>query len=560
MHRNNPLGNAQAQAASFHAGVVCRVGTKKTLTHPPQAFRAYAGSAVGPFQFGRSVNCNQSDCDGSARLVVFNGIVGQIQEQLLQAMGGRLSSSGALHWVSLTVPQPMSGSGISLRTELRDTLRLAWPIVLSQVGHMSMALVDTAVAGRISTDALAALGLSVNCFWTFASICNGSLLALDTYFAQAVGARDDKALSRYLGQSFWSCGLVTVASAVCIIAGMLLYLFFAQPGGVRQAFAEYMTTIIWCLPSILFFFVLQRYAQARHWVLPMALIIVAANVLNLLACLALGLGCWGFPNLGVRGLALATTISRYWMLAAGSFFTWWKLRPARVRLPRWDWGVQRQFFRLGLPAASHSALEIGAFTIATFVVGALGAVPLAAHHVSLMMAAFTFMFPQGFSSAAAVRVGMFIGAGDTARARTAGWLCIAVSVSVMSCFALGYLLFPAALLGLFTRDTAVIALGTRILVLVALFQVADGTQVCTTGALRGLGDTRSAMIANLIGHYPIGLAVGLILCFAFGFGAVGLWAGLAAGLISVAVILVRAWQAATRNLYRLQPVLARPGS
>src|SRR5690348_15817737 len=353
----------------------------------------------------------------------------------------------------------MSLTTTSLRSELRDTLKLAGPIVLSQVGHMSMGIVDTLVAGRISTDALAALGLSVNCFWTFASICNGSLLALDTYFAQAAGARDDKALSRYLGQSFWSCGMVAVVSAVCIIAGMLLYLFFAQAGGVRDAFATYMTTIIWCLPSILLFFVLQRYWQARHWVLPMALIILAANVLYLAACLALGLGRWGFPNLGVRGLALATTISRYWMLAAGFAFTWWKLRPARVQLPRLDWGVQRQFFRLGLPAASHTALEIGAFTIATFVVGALGAVPLAAHHVSLMMAAFTFMFPQGFSSAAAVRVGMFIGAGQPERARAAGWLCIAVSMAVMGCFALGYLLFPRRLLGFFTQDEQVVEIG-----------------------------------------------------------------------------------------------------
>ena len=449
----------------------------------------------------------------------------------------------------------MNGPVVSLRTELRDTLKLAGPIVLSQVGHMSMGLVDTAVAGRISTNALAALGLSVNCFWTFTSICSGSLLALDTYFSHAVGAHDDKALGRYLGQSFWSCGIVTVISAACVIAGMWLYLFFAQPGGVRDAFAIYMSTIIWCLPSILIFFVLQRYWQARHWVLPMALIIVAANVLNLLACLALGLGRWGFPNLGVRGLALATVVSRYAMLLAGLVFTWWKLRPTRVRLPRLDWATQRQFFRLGLPAASHTALEIGAFTIATFVVGALGAVPLAAHHVSLMMAAFTFMFPLGFSSAAAVRVGTFIGAGDPHRARTAGWLCIAVSVSVMSCFAVGYLVFPRVLLRCFTQDRAVIDLGTKILVLVALFQVADGTQVSTTGALRGLGDTRSAMIANLIGHYPIGLVLGLVLCFAFRLGAVGLWTGLAAGLISVAVMLVRAWQAATRDISRLQPVV-----
>jgi len=449
----------------------------------------------------------------------------------------------------------MNRLGISLRSELGDTLKLAGPIVLSQVGHMSMGIVDTVVAGHISTIALAALGLSVNCFWTFTSICNGSLLALDTYFSQAVGAGDERALRRYLGQSFWSCAVVALVSSFCVITGTLLYLLFAQPSGVRDAFVTYMRTIIWCLPSLFVFFVLQRYWQARNRVVPMTLIILAANILNLVACLALGLGRWGFPNLGVRGLALATVISRYSMLLAGLIYTWWAMRPSSFRLPRFDRAVQRQFFRLGLPAASHTGLEIGAFTIATFVIGALGAVPLAAHHVSLMMAAFTFMFPLGFSSAAAVRVGTFIGAGQPDRARLAGWLCIGLSVTVMSCFALGYVAFPRTLLHCFTQDRAVVNLGTKILMLVALFQIADGIQVSTTGALRGLGNTRSAMVANLIGHYPIGLALGLILCFWCGLGAVGLWTGLAVGLISVAAILTRAWHSATRDTSKIRAVL-----
>jgi MATE family multidrug resistance protein len=126
----------------------------------------------------------------------------------------------------------------------------------------------------------------------------------------------------------------------------------------------------------------------------------------------------------------------------------------------------------------------------------------------------------------------------------------------MSCFAVGYLAFPRFLLRCFTSDPAVIDVGVKILVLVALFQIADGTQVSTTGALRGLGNTRAAMIANLIGHYPIGLALGLVLCFIFKFGIVGLWTGLAAGLVSVALMLVRAWVSHTRNIEELKSVVA----
>jgi multidrug resistance protein, MATE family len=283
-------------------------------------------------------------------------------------------------------------------------------------------------------------------------------------------------------------------------------------------------------------------------VVAFALMVVAANILNLFSNLAFGLGMWGFPRLEVQGIALSTVISRYAMLAAAVAFTWFHLRPMSLRMPRLNWPTQKNIFKLGWPAAGHTALEMSAFTIATFLVATLGSVPLAAHHICLMMAAFTFMFPMGFSAAAAVRVGRFIGAGQPEHARLAGWLCIGLSVGTMSFFSLGYLAFPHTIMRLYTHDPAVIELGAKIFLIVALFQIADGTQVCTTGALRGAGNTRAAMIANLIGHYPIGLTLGAVLCFVLGMGVLGMWWGLAAGLVSVAVIVLWRWHQLTRDL------------
>jgi MATE family multidrug resistance protein len=308
----------------------------------------------------------------------------------------------------------------------------------------------------ISTTTLAGLGWPSIVFWTFTAVCQGSLLALDTYFAQAVGARDDKALGRYLGQSFWACGFCDAASGALIALAAGCYLAYAPASAMREAFGLYIGNVFWCLPTLFVFFLLQRYWQARHRVKPFTVIILLANVLNLVACCALGLGKWGFPNFGVRGIAWATVISRYAMVVAALVFTWYQLRPRKLRLPAYDGAVQGQLFRLGLPAAGHTALEIGAFTVATFVVGSLGSVPLAAHHVCLMMAAFTFMFPLGFSSAAAVRVGYFVGAGDPERAVAAGWLAIGVAVSCMAVFALMYVAIPGVLLKVFTRDAAVV--------------------------------------------------------------------------------------------------------
>src|SRR6266550_9423782 len=448
----------------------------------------------------------------------------------------------------------MNRPQISLRSELRDTLKLAGPIMLSQVGNMSMGLVDTLVAGRISTTALAGLGLAANVFWTFTSVCIGCLLALDTFFAQSVGAKDERGLARYFAQSFWLCGFVTVVAAVLTLSGAGLYLHFSTPDATKAAFGNYVFTVTWSLPGVFLFFLLQRYWQARRHVWSFALILVGANVLHLAGNLALGLGWWGFPRLEVKGLALSTIISRSVMLLAAAVYTWIRFNRTAPKFERLEGATQRQFLKLGLPAAGHTALEVGAFGLATLLVAELGAVSLAAHHVCLMMAAFTFMFPLGLSAAAAVRVGRFIGAREPAHARVAGWICIGLAVVVMACFALGYLLMPRLLLRWFTRDPAVIETGMGILFLVALFQIADGIQVSTTGALRGLGNTRAAFTANLIGHYPIGLALGVVLCFVLHRGVTGMWIGLASGLASVGAILLVVWRHKTRDLGKLRSV------
>jgi MATE family multidrug resistance protein len=447
---------------------------------------------------------------------------------------------------------PVQPQPISWRDELRDTLRLAWPIVLSQVGNVSMGIVDTLVAGRISTNALAGLGFAANYYWTITSVCIGCLFALDTYFSQAAGAKDERALARYFAQSLWLCGLVTLACVILVVIGGVAYLHFSPPSGINDAFRSYVFSVVWSVPSIFLFFIMQRYWQAQHRVLAFTLIIVLANVLNLVGNLALGLGWWGFPRLEVLGLALSTVIGRSAMLMAAAGYTWWLFNRRPPRLERFDLSVQRQFWKLGWPAAGHTAMEVGAFGLATALVASLGAVSLAAHHVCLMMAATTFMFALGLSNAAAVRVGRFVGAGEPAHARVAGWISIGLAVAVMACFAAVYLLMPRRLLMFFSDDPAVIETGLGILFLVALFQIADGVQVSATGALRGIGNTRAAFLANVIGHFPIGIALGVTLCFGLNYGVTGMWVGLAAGLASVGAILLFTWHHKTRDLSQLK--------
>jgi MATE family multidrug resistance protein len=196
---------------------------------------------------------------------------------------------------------------------------------------------------------------------------------------------------------------------------------------------------------------------------------------------------------------------------------------------------------LGFPAASQITLEVGVFAASSALAGKLTPIAVASHQITMNIIAVAFMIPLGLSSAGAVRVGHAMGAGDQRRAAAAGWMAILLGVAFMSVAAISFLVVPRSLLGLFTRDEHVLALGSTLLLVAAVFQLFDGIQGVTTGALRGIGDTRTPMFTNLAGHWLLGLPVGYTLCFIAGFGVVGLWIGLSVGLTVVGIVLLAVW-------------------
>jgi MATE family multidrug resistance protein len=187
-------------------------------------------------------------------------------------------------------------------------------------------------------------------------------------------------------------------------------------------------------------------------------------------------------------------------------------------------------------------LEVGAWNLVTLAAGRLTPVELATHSIVFNYAALTYMVPLGIASAAAVSVGHAVGAADGARARRSGWLGLGLATAFMLFAAAVYLAIPGSLVALYTRDSQVMALGARLLVIVAAFQIFDGIQTVSTGALRGLGETRAPMLVNLVGYWLLGLPLGLTLCFVFGWGIYGLWIGLLVALVVVASALLVRWR------------------
>ncbi|MBP7777078.1 MAG: MATE family efflux transporter [Acidobacteria bacterium] len=433
----------------------------------------------------------------------------------------------------------------SLRTELAPMLRLALPVVLAELGWMSMGIVDTIMVAPLGPAAIGATGIGTSVHMAFAVFGMGLLLGLDTLVSQAHGAGDHRDCHRWLVH-----GLAMGAALTLPIMGVLLGVLAAIPHvgfhpEVMPLLHGYFGIVIWSTLPLLLYAAVRRYLQGMHVVAPIAFALVTANLLNAATNWTLIYGELGLPALGVSGAAWATCISRVYMLGVLWFAARWVDRARATGLTDVSRRLSRERFvrlwRLGFPAASQVTLEVGVFGLATALAGRLDPVSSAAHQIALNIAGTAFMVPLGVASAGAVRVGNRVGAGDPRGAARAGWMAILLGAGFMCTTALGFLVAPRALIGLFSPGPDVVALGASLLLVAAVFQLFDGLQAVATGALRGLGSTRMAMMVNLAGHWFIGLPIAYALCFPLGYGVRGLWMGLSAGLIVCGIVLTWYW-------------------
>ena len=430
-----------------------------------------------------------------------------------------------------------------IRAELRPMLRVAVPVILAELGWMSMGVVDTVMVGPLGPAAIAATGVGTSLHMAFAIFGMGLLLGLDTLVSQAYGARQIAATHSWLVHGALLALLLTTPLLLICAA-----IYFAIPWlgfhpAVRPLVEGYFAVVLWSSPFLLLYAAFRRYLQGIHFVTPVMFALVSANLVNAGANWALIYGHLGLPALGVVGAAWATLLSRAYMaavlLAAIVAHDRWRLRDLQGAVITVS--ALRRLVALGLPAASTVALEVGVFAAATGLAGRLAPVAAASHQIALNIAALSFMIPLGVASAGAVRVGHALGAGDPPRAAAAGWTAILISVAFTTAAAAVFLVVPRTLIGLFTREEDVLVLGSALLFVAAVFQIFDGLQGVATGVLRGLGDTRTPMVTNLAAHWFFGLPVGYSLCFVFGFGVIGLWIGLSTGLTIAGVVLVWFW-------------------
>jgi multidrug resistance protein, MATE family len=432
-----------------------------------------------------------------------------------------------------------------LGMELRPMLGLAAPLALAELGWMAMGFVDIVMAGRLGPAAIGAGSLGNMLFFPIAICGSGMLMGLDTLVAQAFGARDAADCRRSLFNGLWLAVALSPAVSLALFGALAAVAAAGTNPAVFALLVPYVKALLWGVPPLLVFTAFRRYLQAMNIARPVTFAVVSANLVNAAGNWALMFGHWGAPRLGLEGSGWSTTFSRWYIAAVLLAAVLWNERKSGWLLlhveRRPDMARIRRLLALGVPSALQILIEGAVFTVVTVMAARLDEVSLAAHSVAVSVVSTTYMVPLGISSAAAVRVGHAVGRKDPHGAAVSGWAALMLGAVFMGSAGVALALAPRAIMRLYTGDAAVVAGGVILLRLAALFQLFDGFQVVAMGALRGLGDTRSPMLANLLGYWAIGMPITWVLCFRSGWGAAGIWVGLSASLILIGSALVVVW-------------------
>jgi multidrug resistance protein, MATE family len=447
---------------------------------------------------------------------------------------------------SVTIRQLISGE------DLRQSIKLAVPLVIAELGWMLMGIVDTMFVGRLpnSADAIGASGLGNVVYYNLVFLFGGVLLALDTIISQAFGAGRLDECRRAMMQGVYIAMALTPVIIAATFAVLWILPRFGITPSVMEQLVPFMGTLAWGTLPLLLYFVLRRYLQGMNIVGPISVALISGNLVNAFFNWVLIYGHLGSPALGIKGSAWATNIARVYIFVVLAIVGWWhhrKLGQVRVSLGI-DSEMIARIFRIGVPVGLQIGLEIAVFAAAAGLIATINATQLAAHEIAMLCASTTFMVPLGVSAAAAVRVGQAVGRRDREGMRHAGWSALLLGVGFMSLSAIAFMTSGRWIVAAFTSDPQVADITVKLLFLAGVFQLADGTQIVSSGALRGLGETKIPMYTTMGGYWLIGLPLGYFLCFERRLGAVGMWISFVLSLVLVAITLLTVWRRKSQSL------------
>lgn len=428
-----------------------------------------------------------------------------------------------------------------LPAEIRRTLLLAGPLIVGQLTSYGMSFVDTLMAGRLGPRDLGAVAVGSSVFGAGLMFIVGMLMAVSAAVSQLEGAGRPRQAGELTRQALWLAGVIAVLFWFLMRRGEWVMASVGVEPEVAELANRYLHAISWGLPALAGMFVLRFFSEGTGYTRPTMYIGVLGIICNIPLNYVLMFGKLGLPALGAVGCGWATAIVLWLQLVA--IAAWIALRPryrpydlfGRFSAP--DARELLALVRLGLPIGVMVFLEGSLFVGSALLIGTLGTIPIAAHQVAINYSGLMFMVPLGLAGAITVRVGNAIGRRDRAGARRAGLVGLGMALGFGLLSSILMVVFPEAIVRMYTADAEVVALAASLLLFAAVFQLADCLQVAAAGALRGLKDTRVPMLYSVLAYWMVGMSLGWWLTFRQGWGPAGMWCGIIAGLTVAAVLL-----------------------
>jgi len=428
-----------------------------------------------------------------------------------------------------------------LHAEIRRTLVLAGPLIIGQVTSYGMNFVDTLMAGRLGALDLGAVAIGSSVFSAGLMFLVGMMMAVSAAVSQLDGAGRARQAGELTRQALWLGLLVSLLLWFLMRRGDGLMAAIGVAPDVAAVANAYLHAVSWGVPALAGMFVLRFFSEGTGYTRPTMYIGVLGIACNVPLNYVLMFGKLGLPAMGAVGCGWATAIVLWLQLAAIAGWIAWRPRYDAYQVFHRFSGPDRReilaLVRLGLPIGVMVFLEGSLFVASALLIGTLGTVPVAAHQVAINYSGLMFMVPLGLAGAITVRVGNAVGRGDPAGARRAGLVGMSLALGFGAVSALLMVLFPEAIVRMYTSDAAVVELAASLLFFAAVFQLADCLQVAAAGSLRGLKDTRIPMLYSVLAYWLVGMSLGWWLTFRAGWGTPGMWAGIIAGLTVAAVLL-----------------------
>ncbi|MDP1800149.1 MAG: MATE family efflux transporter [Bacteroidota bacterium] len=426
-------------------------------------------------------------------------------------------------------------------THTKETIYLAWPLVITQVGHIITGMVDTIFLGKIGPTEQAACILSNNLYVLLLVFGIGVSYATTPLVTDAHHNNDvQKKASLFKNSLVLNLSVAVLCFVILFLSsGVLKYM--QQPVEVAELAVPFFDILIFSMIPVSLFFTCKQYCEGLANTRMALIISVVGNLLNIILNYLLIYGNFGFPELGYLGSAWASFIARAFMGISFLIFIFrsplTKEIGAVYKQVKINWVELKDLARIGLNSGAQFTFEVAAFAIAGLMAGTFGKEQIDAHGIALSIAAFTYMFASGISSAATIRVSVYNAQQNWLEIKNAGYTALKLVLLVMGTFGLLFLIFSTVLPLGFSDEIEIIKLASELLIIAAMFQLFDGIQVVAIGALRGLEDVKYPTVITLVGYWLIALPLAYLLAFTFKMETIGIWIALLTALTFVAIAL-----------------------